>query len=374
MRILVNARFLLKDKLEGIGLYSYEILRRLVASQPETEFIFCFDRPYDKEFIFGPNVEPLVIRPPARHPFLFIWWFEVGIPKIYKRRKAHVFFSPDGFLSLSNKVEKSLLVMHDLAFIHYPVQVSPTVLWYYKKFVPRFVQKADHIVTVSHASRVDLEENYPDSLGKTSVIYNGCREIFRPYDENTRSRIRHDYSDDQPYFMALGAIHPRKNIERLLHAFAQFKEKTGSSVQLLIAGRKAWKTGTVESIYKNHPYKDDITFLGYVQDDVLTKLVSASLGLIFISLFEGFGLPIVEAMKAETAVITSNRSSMREVADTAAILVNPEDIDDISEAMVSLATDSELRARMIERGRLRAKAFDWDQAATQMADRLNLLR
>jgi glycosyltransferase involved in cell wall biosynthesis len=373
MRILVNARFLLKDKLEGIGLYSYEILRRLVANHPEDQFIFCFDRPYDDRFIFGDNVEPVVIRPPARHPFLFIWWFQVAIPRLYRQKQADAFFSPDGFLSLSPKVKKSLLVIHDLAFIHYPLQVSPVVLWYYRKFVPRFIEKADHIVTVSEASREDVEKNYPSAMGKISVIYNGVRDYFKPLPQAEQIKTRDLYSGGNPYFIAVGAIHPRKNIERLLNAYQVFRQQNESSTRLIIVGRKAWKTGTVESIYLKHPFKDDILFLGYVADDILANLVGSSAGLLFISLFEGFGLPIVEAMRSEVPVITSNRSSMREVAGAAALLVDPEDIEDIAMGMRSLDQDKDYCQTLIQRGKERASIFDWDVAANQMSERLHLL-
>ncbi len=373
MRILVNARFLIKGRLEGIGRYSYEILQRLVTSQPKDHFIFCFDRPFEEDFIFGPNVEGIVIWPPARHPALFFWWFEVGIPKAYKRYQADIFFSVDGFLSLSSRVDKNLLVVHDLAYHHYPHQLSTTVLWYYQRFTPRFVEKADHIITVSYASLQDIETIFPAARGKVSVSYNGCRSIFRPQGSAVDELTRMNCSGGHPYFLIIGAIHPRKNLERVLKAFGVFKSKSPTLTKLLIVGRKAWQTQSVESIYQRHSHRDEIVFLGYLEDDYLAKLLSASKGLIFVSLFEGFGLPIVEAMQTGVPVITSDRSSMVEVGGQAAILVNPESVQEIAEAMSLIDRDDQKVIELIERGFKRSADFSWDRAAEQVSEKLKFV-
>ncbi len=123
MRIAINTRFLIKEKIEGMGLFTYEVVKRMVEQHPEDEFFFFFDRPFDPTFIFGKNVTPVVLFPPARHPFLFYWWFEWSIAKALKKYGIDVFLSPDNFLSLSTKV-KSVLVTHDLAYLHFPEHQS----------------------------------------------------------------------------------------------------------------------------------------------------------------------------------------------------------------------------------------------------------
>jgi len=130
MRIAINTRFLLKDKLEGIGWYTYEISKWLVEKHPEHEFIFFFDRPFDKSFIFGKNVTPVVLSPPARHPVLWYLWFEFVIPKALKKYKADLFFSPDGYLSLKTKV-KTITVIHDIASFHFPGQGFPAPKYFF---------------------------------------------------------------------------------------------------------------------------------------------------------------------------------------------------------------------------------------------------
>ena len=123
MRIAINTRFLLKDKLEGIGWFTFEVVKQLVTNHPEHEFIFLFDRPYDKSFVFAKNVTPVVINPPARHPLLWYWWFEWSVPYALKKHKIDLFFSPDGYLSLKTNVP-TVIVMHDLAFEHHPEDVQ----------------------------------------------------------------------------------------------------------------------------------------------------------------------------------------------------------------------------------------------------------
>ena len=155
MIIAINTRFLLKGKLEGIGWFTNEIVRRMVVNHPEHEFIFLFDRPYDPQFIFASNINPVVISPPARHPILWYIWFEWSVRRALKKYKADIFISTDGFLSLSSKVP-SLLVVHDLAFEHYPQHLPFKFRYYLQKFTPKFVRKATHTITVSSYSKKDL--------------------------------------------------------------------------------------------------------------------------------------------------------------------------------------------------------------------------
>jgi glycosyltransferase involved in cell wall biosynthesis len=360
MRILVNARFLLPNKLEGIGFYTFEIVKRIALSHPEHEFVLCVDRKASMSFQFSENVSYELIRPMARHPFLFIWWFEVGIPRTYEKVKADLFFSPDGFLSLSNTVRRSLVVIHDLAYLHYPDQISNLMLWYYQKYVPKFVEKADQIITVSQSTSQDIIKHFPVSKTKIQVIYNGVRHAVesRPSQEKVAKP-----GTDKAYFVSIGSIHPRKNTIGLLRAFEKMREQISEEVNLVIIGRKAWKTRSIQSIYDLHKFRKDIYFTGYLADEKMFEYLSNSVGLVYVSFFEGFGLPVVEAMASGTPVITSNRSSMREVAGDAALLVNPENPDEIAASMIALYKNRELNKNLRLLGLQRAQLFDWDKAA-----------
>lgn len=361
MRIAINTRFLLKNKLEGIGWYTYEVCRRLVELRPNDTFIFFFDRPFDEDFVFAENIIPVVLSPPARHPILFTIWFEYAVVKALKKYRADVFFSPDNFGSLRTKVP-TILVVHDLAYLHFPTQIGQTYLWYYRYFMPRFLQKAQRIITVSEATKKDIQQHFPLPDEIIVVSGNGCRKNFKPLQSTERESVRNKYTEGTPYFFYIGAVHPRKNVHRLITAFDQFKTIVQNDVQLLIAGRFAWQTGAVKTAFEKARYKDDIQFLGYVSDEELPKLLGGALALTYVSLFEGFGVPLLEAMNAEVPIITSDISSMPEVVGEAAILVDPENTTAIMRAMQQMYKDKNLRERLIANGRKQRQQFSWEQA------------
>lgn len=152
MKIAVNTRLLVKNKLEGIGWFSYETLKRITTQHPEHEFYFIFDRKHSDDFIFSDNVTPIELFPQARHPFLYYLWFEFSMPRLLKKLKPDLFLSPDGYLSLKSKI-KSLVVFHDLNFEHYPEDIPWLERKNYKYFFPRYAKKADRIATVSEYSK-----------------------------------------------------------------------------------------------------------------------------------------------------------------------------------------------------------------------------
>lgn len=369
MKIAVNTRFLLINKLEGIGLYTHEVVRRLVAQHPEHEFIFFFDRPFDPSFVFGKNVKPVVLFPPARHPFLFVWWFEWSVRRALRRYKADVFLSPDNFLSLGTKV-KTVLVTHDIAHVYYSKQVSFFQRLYYQVFAKKFNERADRIVAVSEYTKADLVRQYGIAPAKISVSGNGCREIFKPLQAIEKQAVRNFFSKGMPYFYYIGAVHPRKNVHRLIAAFDQFKAATGEPHKLLIAGRFAWQAGVVKSAFEAAGYRSDIHFLGYVSDEDAVRLMGAATALVYTSLFEGFGVPVLEAMHAEVPVITSNVSSLPEVAGDAALLVDPTSVEEIAEAMRRIHEDEHLCNKLVANGRLQRTRFNWQEAADVVYEEL----
>ena len=370
MVIAVNARFLLANRLEGIGWFTYEILRRLVRWHPEHQFIFFFDRPYSREFIFGDNVKPIILFPPARHPILFYWWFDFSVVKALKKYQAAVFLTTDGFMSLKTEVP-TLLVIHDLAHIHFPNQVKYLEQKYYNFFMPKFAQKANRIATVSEFSKKDIHRQYGVPLEQIDVVYNGVREGFQPLKEAVKAKIKAQYADGQDYFFYIGAVHPRKNIHRLIAAFDQFKQGTNAPLKLLIAGRFAWQTGLIKDAYNRAVYQKDIRFLGYVENVAVPLLMGSALGFVYISLFEGFGIPLLEAMRCEVPIITSNVSSMPEVVGEAGIKVPPDSIDKTAKAMRQIYTNEILRKKLIQAGKKQQLRFSWDLTAKRLEESLD---
>jgi len=369
MTIAVNTRFLLKDRLEGIGWFTYETVRRLAKNHPEHQFLFFFDRPFDKQFIFGDNIKPLVIYPPARHPFLFYLWFEFGVTNALKKHKADIFLSTDGFLSLKTAIP-TLLVIHDLAHVHFPNQVKFSEQKYYNYFMPKFAKRANRIATVSEYSKTDIHQQYQIPLESIDVVYNGVREAFQPLDELTKATTKAKYSKGQAYFFYIGAVHPRKNIHRVITAFDQFKKSTNASTKLLIAGRFAWQTGVVKDAYDQANFKADIKFLNYVADEEVPLLMGSALGFVYVSLFEGFGIPLLEAMNCEVPIITADVSSMPEVVGDAAISVSPESIKAIQNAMIEIYAQPKKRDSLINAGKKQKEQFSWDQTANKLMNSL----
>lgn len=369
MRIAINTRFLLDNKLEGIGWFTYEISKRLVEQHPEHTFVFLFDRPYSEAFVFGPNVIPVVLNPPARHPFLFIAWFEFAVARALKMYKADVFFSPDGFLSLRTRVP-TLLAIHDLAYAHFPEQLKWRDLQYYKYFMPRFARKASKIVAVSSFTKQDIETQFGINPKKIDVVYNGCRSFLEPVSDLIKKRIKAKYSADEDYFLFVGAIHPRKNVHRLIQAFDIYKTQTKSKTKLLLGGRFAWQVGAVKDAFDASPYQADISFLGYLDIETLHYLTASAVAMTYVSTFEGFGVPLLEAMYCDVPSITSTSSSMPEVVGDAGICVAPEDIQGVGDAMQKIEQNITFRNELIARGRVQRKQFDWDISANQIWDKL----
>lgn len=371
MKIAVNTRLLLSGKLEGIGWFSYEVLKRLTQNLPEHEFIFIFDRPYSNEFIFSKNIKPVVIGPPSRHPLLWYWWFNYSVPKVLKNEKADLFFSPDGFLSLNTSVPQ-IPVIHDLNFEHYPKDLPFSHRTYYRTYFKKYAHIAKRIGTVSEYSKKDICSLYQINEDKCGVVYNGVNELFKPIDNVLAEKTRQKYTNGKNYFFFIGALHPRKNISRLIEAFAVFKEKTNSDFKLVLAGNKKWWTGEMENTYQNCVYKADIVFPGRVPQDDLFHLMASAYALSYVPYFEGFGIPIIEAMKSETAVITSNITSMPEIAGNAALLTDPLNVLSIAEAMSTLFTNPQLRNKLIENGKIQADKFSWDATSQKVWNLLQI--
>jgi len=334
----------------------------MTRRHPEHEFIFIFDRPFPREFIFADNITPVVTALPARHPILWYLWVEYAVPRLLKKHRADIFVSPDGFLPLAGHLP-SVAVMHDINFYHYPKNLPRVFSLYYNYFFPKYALKASRIATVSNFSKHNIMEAYGLPSEKIDVIGCGAGSIFKPLEDGPQHAVRRIFTAGRPYFLYVGSLHPRKNITGLLHAFDAFKNAYDSDIALVLAGPAMFKTGDIQHAYAQMKHQADVVFTGPVSEEHLAGLYGAALALTFVPVFEGFGLPIIEAMNCHVPVIASNRTSMPEVCDTAALLVNPESLSEIVTAMAALAFNANLRAILIEAGRARAQHFSWQKTS-----------
>jgi glycosyltransferase involved in cell wall biosynthesis len=365
MRIAINTRFLLPGKMEGFGWYTYEISKRLVQNHPEHQFYFFFDRPYDKQFIFAKNVTPVILNPPARHPFLFVIWYEFSVRRALRKHKIDLFFSPDGYLSLGSSVPQ-IPVIHDINFVHNPNDLKPLMSKYYRYFFPKFAKKAKKIITVSQFSKQDICQNYGITEDAVVAIWNGCSEVFQPIRDETKKITRDKYSRNKPFILFVGALHPRKNLKRLMLAFAELKnEEPECPHQLLIVGAELWKNG-LEDVEIDKAVKSQIHFTGHLDMLELAKVVASAEFLAFVPYFEGFGIPLVEAMRCGTPILAGDKTALPEVAGNAAIYCDPFSVESIRAGLHLLIHDNDLRENLSKNGLERSLLFSWDISAEQV--------
>lgn len=363
MRVGVNSRLLLKDKLEGIGYFTLKNLERLTKNHPECEFVLFFDRPYDKEFVFADNVTPVVIPLPTRHPMLWHIYFEILLPIYIRLYKIDVFFSTEGYIPTRGKTPK-LCTIHDINFEHEKTYIGNKIYQKYMEyFTPRFAKSANAVLTVSNFSKQDLVTTYSLEENKIFVVESSANEEYKTYSEEENQKTRQRYSNSCPYFYFVGSLQKRKNLTNLFKSFDIFKSKTQSNVKLLIVGSRKWWKGEIEDTFNAMRFKDEVVFTGRLPLEEVNRIASASIGLVFVSFFEGFGVPPLEAYRSSTAVITSNTSSMPEIAGEGAIYVNPYDVNSICDAMIELYSNPSLRESLIKKGQEQAKKYSWDKTA-----------
>ena len=370
MQIVVNTRLLLPNKLDGIGWFTYQTLKRITIQNPNVHFVFLFDRDYNEDFIFSNNITPLIVGPEARHPFLYYLWFHRSVKQILNRMKPDLFLSTDGFLSLGATC-KQLPVIHDINFFHNPNDLKPLTSKYYNYFFPKYAHAATRIATVSEYSKRDIAKEYHIDASKVDVVYNGINDGFKPLTDNEKKATKEKFSQGKSYFLFVGSQSPRKNLNRLIAAFDIFKQQTQSDFKLVLVGAVYSSEGDVKKVIDKSIFKTDILFVGRQPQEELENIMAAAFALTFVPYFEGFGIPLIEAMQCQTPIICSNTTSIPEIAGDAGLLVNPFEVNDISNAMIELFKNENARLQLIQNGIQRKEKFSWDKSANLLWDSIN---
>lgn len=365
MIIVVNTRLLIHNRLDGIGRFAFETLRRITQKQEDVNFVFLFDREIHEDFVFSDNITPAKIFPPARRTWLFNWWLNFSVHGVLRDLKPDLFFSPDGFLPLRGTT-KMLPVIHDLNFEHYPQDLPEHYSKWYRNKFPLFAKRGERIVTVSEFSKQDIHKQYGISPDKIDVVYNAAADGFLPLTPEQETATRIKWSKGDPYFLYIGALHPRKNLVRLIQAFAAYKKQHGGNIKLLLTGQPFWKNENIQKALAELPDQSEVIFTGRVSEEDLRAITGAALALTYVPYFEGFGIPIVEAMACDVPVLSANVTSLPEVAGDAALYCDPFSVESIAAGMHSIANDATLRENLVSKGRIQREKFSWDKSADDL--------
>jgi glycosyltransferase involved in cell wall biosynthesis len=360
--LAVSTRILIPGRLEGIGRFTHELLRRIVPAMPDVHFIFFFDRRHDPSFLYSENITPIECFPPTRHAFLYYVWLQHSVKPFLKKLSPHLFFSPDGLCVLGTKTPQ-LPVIHDLNFEHYPEFHRFWAGRYYRFFFPRFAKNAFQIITVSEFSKKDIQSTYHIPEEKIWVVPNGTSSHFRPLDEEEKKKVREKFSKGKKYFVYVGSLHPRKNITGLIQSFCIFKKNFSGNYALVLAGPPYWGMNEIHKAIRNHHLEHDVILTRRLSDEDLALVLGAAEAMVFVPFFEGFGIPILEAFACQVPVIASNVTSIPEVCENGAILVNPHQAEEIARAMNEIITNTQLRQNLIKKSQEALKKYSWDHSA-----------
>ena len=296
-------------------------------------------------------------------------WHRLHIPLSVNRFVGNVdlYHATDFVLPPTTSDTKTLLTVHDLSFIHTPETASPQLKAYLERVVPLSVRKATHILADSQATKNDLIDFYQTPSAKITVLHGGVSAHFKRINNPQQlNNVREKYQlGKQPYIFSVGTVQPRKNYSRVIKAITNLHQQ-GYDIKFVIAGGKGWLQDTIYQTIQETQMREHIKFTGFADDEDLPALYSEALCTAFPSLYEGFGFPVLESMACGTPVITSNISSLPEVAGDAALLVNPLNIEEITNSLKQMIDDSSLRAQLMEKGYQRVKKFTWQQSAQQL--------
>jgi glycosyltransferase involved in cell wall biosynthesis len=349
----------------GIGRYTRELVRALAAQDVRTDYrLFVALRRRDAlPDTPGVNFTWAAARlDPAWFARL---WHRLRVPLRIERWTGPVdlLHAPDFTLPPVEPDTRTLLTVHDLSFVRAPEAAAPGLRAYLNRVVPRSVRRADHILVDSDATRRDLIDLYGTPGEKVSVVYSGVDARFGPVEDAGAIRaVRAKYGiGDGPFILSVGTVQPRKNYARLAEALHRLDRP---DLPLVIAGGKGWLEDDLYARIDALGLGGRVRFIGFVDDDDLPALYSTARVFAFPSLYEGFGLPPLEAMACGTPVVASNVSSVPEVVGEAGLLVDPLDVDALAGALARALDDEGLRASLIEQGRERAGEFTWDQTAS----------
>jgi len=366
MKIGIDCRYILNTKhgeLAGVGHYAYFLIKYLLEIDKENEYILFF---YNKkiqceEFTQQKNIKCVYFPGLENLSKIPLIYRHIFVPYILKKYKLDVYHNPAFIIPLFY-FGKAVITIHDLAS-YKKASWFPSDHFFNKRIlIPSSIYKAKRIIAVSENTKNDLIQMFKIKPKKIKVILEGVEDYNKV--EIDEAKIDNKFKFDDHYFLSVCTLEPRKNIGRLVEAFGQFlKENKNKNYKLVLAGKKGWKYESIFEKIKNLGLEDKVIYLGYVSLEEKIYLLKNSLAFVFPSLYEGFGLPILEAMNLGVPIITSNVASIPELVIDNALLIDPKKTNTITKAMLKIVKDEDLRERLSHKGKGIAANFTWQETA-----------
>ena len=355
----------------GISQYMKQVLKRMPQMSDDDSYVLFMSESDRSFFDFEhPRIDVVTVADWVGKPMVNILWHLFYLPALLSRHNCDCVYMPAGNRRLAWWYGlPSIGTVHDLSQLHVPGKYDAMRMFYATKILPRMMQRLTHVISVSKSTRKDLVNFAGVNPERIDVVYNGADlERYSPdHRDQGKQLVLNKYGITNPYILYTARLeHPGKNHVNLLDAFARLKEKSGLPHHLVLAGSPWYGADAIYAVARDLGIEEFVCFAGFVNDSDLPSLYAGADLFVFPSLFEGFGIPLLEAMASGTPVCASNVSSIPEVVKNAGLLFYPEDADDMAASMLQIILDNSLRKKLIQRGLRQSALFSWDDSARQV--------
>ena len=365
MKIAIDTVLLLSP-LTGVGNYAYQIARKLREIAPTHDYTYFYGYYSSRLLSPGEHLDSVhrVKEAVRKIPFLGTAARSLkDVANLFSSREFDLYFEPN-FIPLNIRARRTVVTVPDFSFARFPEWHTPDKVQYYAKNFGKKIRRADRIIVISDFIRNEAIQRFGFSPEKIATIPLGVdHEIYRVYDPRDLLPTREKYRLPENFLLFVGSLEPRKNLERLLLAYQDLEEATRREVKLVLVGFQGWENKKVMSLIRR--MKSEVFYLGYLPEEDLAKIYNLARLFIYPSLYEGFGLPPLEAMACGCPVVVSNAASLPEVCGEGAIYVNPYEVTSMAQGIDRVLKDEALRILLAAKGRERASQFSWERASAE---------
>jgi glycosyltransferase involved in cell wall biosynthesis len=355
----------LTESLAGIGHYTLELAQNLTRNWHDDQVDVISPRP------FLPSVDPLQSRlrfTEVKTNLLTKRWWSIGLPRYLRQSGLDVFHGTNFEIPLQGFCP-TILTIHDLSLLLHPETHERRRVWRARTRLPLMARRATMIITVSQAVRTEVQQHLHVPAERIVAIHSAARERFQPMGPGHAAEIRNRLQVKKDFILYAGTIEPRKNLSLLIRAFGEVsRDLNGVELQLVLAGKQGWLVNELSKTVRKSAIAANVIFIGYLNDEELCALYSTCKLFVYPSLYEGFGLPPLEAMACGAPVLASQIPSISEVVGSAARLVSPHSLSELAGAMRELLTNDEARAHLTAAGLKRAAEYSWSTTAARTRD------